>query len=94
VNVAFEVVDGDEGLVEAEGEGLCVGDADEERAGEAWTFGYGYGVEVERASLPARTTAAAVSSQELSIPRIRPLVWPVFEPVFEPLWGLSGISLS
>ena len=30
VDVAFEVVDGDEGLVEAEGESFGVGDADEQ----------------------------------------------------------------
>ena len=46
VDVAFEVVDGDEGLVEAEGEGFGVGDADEEGAGEAGAVGDGDGVEV------------------------------------------------
>jgi hypothetical protein len=35
VDVAFEVVDGDEGEAGGEGEGLGVGDADEECAGEA-----------------------------------------------------------
>ncbi len=44
--MAFEVVDGDEGLVEAEGEGFGVGDADEEGAGEAGAVGDGDGVEV------------------------------------------------
>ena len=46
VDVAFEVIDRDEGLVEGEGEGLGVGDADEERAGEAWAFGDGDGIEI------------------------------------------------
>ena len=46
VDVAFEVVDGDEGFVEAVGEGFGVGDADEEGSGEAGACGYGYGVEV------------------------------------------------
>ena len=52
--MAFEVVDGDEGLVQAgEGEGLGVGDANEERAGEAGAGGYGYGVEVGEGDLCA-----------------------------------------
>ena len=46
VDVAFEVVDGDQGLVEAEGEGFGVGDADQEGSGEAGAFGDGDGVEV------------------------------------------------
>ncbi len=46
VDVAFEVVDGDEGFVEAVAEGLGVGDADEECSGEAGAFGDGDGVEV------------------------------------------------
>ena len=46
VDVAFEVVDGDQRLVEAEGEGFGVGDADEQCAGEAGAFGDGDGVEV------------------------------------------------
>ncbi len=44
--MAFEVVDADEGFVEAVGEGFGVGDAYEEGSGEAGAFGYGYGVEV------------------------------------------------
>ena len=44
VDVAFEVVDGDEGFVEAEGEGLGVGDADQQRAGQAGALGDGDGV--------------------------------------------------
>lgn len=44
--MAFEVVDSDEGLIEAVGEGFGVGDADEERSCEAGTFGDGDGVEV------------------------------------------------
>ncbi len=46
VDVAFEVVDGDERLAEREGQGLGVGDADEQSAGEAGAFGDGDGVEV------------------------------------------------
>ncbi len=46
VDVAFQVVDGDEGFVEAEGEGLGVGDADEQGPGEAGAGGDGDGVEV------------------------------------------------
>jgi len=46
VDVTFEVVDGDEGLVQAEGEGFGVEDADEECAGEAGAFGDGDGVEL------------------------------------------------
>ena len=46
VDVAFEVVDSDEGLVEGEGEGFGVEDADEERAGEAGAFGDGDSVEI------------------------------------------------
>jgi len=43
VDVAFEVVDGDQREVCAEGEGLCEGDADEESAGQAGAFGDGDG---------------------------------------------------
>jgi hypothetical protein len=46
VDVAFEVVDGDEGQVGGEGQGFGVGDADEERSGEAGAAGDGDGVEV------------------------------------------------
>ena len=46
VDVAFEVVDGDEGLAGAEGEGLGVEDADKEGSGEAGAVGDGDGVEV------------------------------------------------
>ncbi len=46
VDVAFEVVDGDEGEVGSEGEGFGEADADEERAGEARAFGDGDGGEV------------------------------------------------
>ena len=48
VDVAFEVVDGDERLAEAEGQGFGVGDADEQRADEAGAFGDGDGVEIVR----------------------------------------------
>lgn len=46
VNMAFEVIYGDERLVEREGENLAVGHADEEGAGEAGTLGDGDGVEI------------------------------------------------
>ncbi len=46
VDVAFEVVDGDEGFAEAEGEGFGVGDADEEGTGEARAAGNGDGLEI------------------------------------------------
>ncbi len=46
VDVAFEVVDGDERLAEGPGQGLGVADADEQGAGEAGAFGDGDGVQV------------------------------------------------
>jgi len=46
VDVAFEVVDADEREVGAEGEGLGEGDADQQRSGEAGTFGDGDGFEI------------------------------------------------
>jgi poly(A) polymerase len=46
VDVAFEVVDGDQRLVEAEGEGFSVGDADQQCTGQARAFGDGDCVEI------------------------------------------------
>ena len=46
MDVTFEVVDGDERLVETEAEGLGVGDANQKCTGEARAFGDGYGVEI------------------------------------------------
>jgi hypothetical protein len=46
VDVAFEVVDGDEWEVGSEGERLGKADADEQGAGEAWAFGDGDGGEI------------------------------------------------
>jgi len=46
VDVAFEMVDGDERFVGGEGERFGEGDADEQCAGEAGAFGYSYGVEI------------------------------------------------
>ncbi len=46
MDVAFKVVDGDEGDVLRVGQGLGVGDADEEGSGEAGAGGDGDGVEV------------------------------------------------
>ena len=46
VDVSFEVVDGDEGLREREGERLGVAEADQERTGESRAAGDGNGVEV------------------------------------------------
>jgi hypothetical protein len=57
VDVAFEVVDGDERLVERRRRGLGEGDADEQGAGEAGAFGDGDGVEVGVAT-PARCMAS------------------------------------
>jgi hypothetical protein len=57
--VAFEVVDGDERLVEAEGESLRVGDANEECSGESRAGGDGYGVEVGEGDWIARRGAGA-----------------------------------
>ena len=44
--MSFEVVDGDEGQAEGEGQSLGVGDANEQRAGQAWTGGDCDGIEV------------------------------------------------
>jgi len=46
MDVAFKMVDGDEGNVLREGEGFGVGDADEQGAGEAGSGGDGDGVEI------------------------------------------------
>ena len=46
MDVAFEMVDGDEREVGAEGQGLGEGDADEQGSGEAGAFGDGDGVEI------------------------------------------------
>lgn len=46
MDVAFEVVHRDQGLVEGEGQGLGVCNAYQQCSGEAWAFGYGYGVEI------------------------------------------------
>ena len=43
--MAFQVVDGNEGQVGGEGQGLGVGNADEERTGESGTAGHRNGVE-------------------------------------------------
>ena len=45
VDVAFEMVDGDERLVGSEGEGLGVAESDEQGTGEARALGYGDGVD-------------------------------------------------
>src|SRR5712671_1821896 len=59
VDVAFEVVDGDQRLVEAEGEGFGVGDADQQCAGETGAFGDGNGVEVGEGDWMAGGSAGA-----------------------------------
>ena len=46
MDVAFEVVDGDEGEIPGEGEGFGVGDTDKEGSGETGTAGDGDGVEI------------------------------------------------
>ena len=61
VDVAFEVVDGDEGLAEGVGQGLGVADADQQRAGEAGAFGDGDGVEVCVRVTPASRRAASTT---------------------------------
>ena len=59
VDVAFEVIDGDQGLIEAEGEGFGVGDADQQCASEAGAFGDGNGVEVGEGDWIAGRSASA-----------------------------------
>ena len=51
MDVAFKMVDGDEGNVLREGEGFGVGDADEQGAGEAGSGGDGDGVEIGECDL-------------------------------------------
>ena len=46
MDVAFEMVDGNQWKVSAEGEGLGEADADEERASETGAFGDRYGGEI------------------------------------------------
>jgi len=46
VDVAFEMVDGDEGQGGGKGQGFGVGDADEERAGESGAGGDGDGIQI------------------------------------------------
>ena len=46
VDVAFQMIDGDEGKPVGEGESLGVGDADQERADETGTFGDGDGIKI------------------------------------------------
>ena len=117
VNVAFEMINGDEGKVVGESEGFGVGDADEQCTSEARARSDGNGIEIgevnvgfskrgadngndgakvlaagelghdaavervgrdlrgndgRKSSRSALTTAAAVSSQEVSMPRMRP----------------------
>ncbi len=45
MDVAFDVIDGDQRDVATEGEGLGVGDADQQRADEAGAWSHGDGVE-------------------------------------------------
>ena len=59
VDVAFEMVDGDERLVEAEGEGFGVGDANEQCASEAWACGDSDGIEVGEGDWMSRRSAGA-----------------------------------
>jgi len=46
MDVAFEVVDGDQRFVGSERERLGEGDADQQRSGKSRAFGHGNGVEV------------------------------------------------
>ena len=59
MDVALEVVHADKRLVEAEREGFRVGDADEQRASETGTLGYGYGVEVGEGDWMSRGSGGA-----------------------------------
>jgi|ERR1700722_5027024 len=45
VDMAFEMIDRDEWFGERIGQGLRVKDADQQRSGQAWTLGYGDGIE-------------------------------------------------
>ena len=54
VDVAFEMIDGDQRFVEAEAESLCVGNADQKRAGETRAFGDGDGVEIGEGDVGSR----------------------------------------
>jgi hypothetical protein len=54
VDVAFQVIDGDEGEVVGEGQGFGVGDSDKKSAGEAGTAGDGDGVEVGKRGIGLR----------------------------------------
>jgi hypothetical protein len=58
VDVAFQMIDGDERLAGGECERPGVGDADEEGTGEAGTFGDGDGVEIGEASVCLRECGA------------------------------------
>lgn len=51
VDVAFEMVDCDERNILRVSEGLSVGNSDEERTGEAWAGGDGYGIEIREGDL-------------------------------------------
>lgn len=46
VDMAFQVIDGDERLAERPGKGLGVGHADQQSPGKPWAFGHGDGVEI------------------------------------------------
>ena len=58
VDVAFQMVDGDEGKVVGEGEGFGVGDADEEGSSKARTAGDGNGVEAGKGDAGIRQRGA------------------------------------
>ena len=51
MNVAFEVVDGDERQFLGEGESFGVGDADQKRSGETGAGGDGDGVEIKESDV-------------------------------------------
>ena len=57
VDVAFEMVDGDQGFAERKGEGLGIADADEQRARQAGAVGNGNGVEVAKVNLASASAA-------------------------------------
>ena len=57
VNVSFEMIDGDERLVERISERLGVAQADQQRAGQSGALGDGDGIDGRRNVLPASSRA-------------------------------------
>ena len=51
VDMSFEVVDGNQRLVERVGEGLSIADTHQQGARESWAIGNGYRVQVSEADV-------------------------------------------